>query len=178
MGTAFEYPECRLVAGDPAAFAAARARFDAQPVDDTRFADHSGWNANRTTIAGEVSESGVGTFRGSEKRTITFAPSARPGWWIRRTDLPEQLDTAVDIVNLWTSARNLVLRSGSPHNYLRMSEHIIAHRLGMNLDNVVVSTSTGDPPLFDVGSMPIVDAIRKVGVVKQDAAPLRYRTVR
>ena len=43
--------------------------------DVTRFADHSGWNANRTTIAKEASESGVGTFRGSEKRTITFAPS-------------------------------------------------------------------------------------------------------
>ena len=48
----------------------------------------------------------------------------------------------------------------------------------MNLDNVIVSTPTGDPPLFDVGSMPIVEAIQKVGVVKQDAAPLRYRTVK
>ena len=138
MNNGFQYPECRLVAGDAAAFAASRRRFDAQSVDDMRLSDLSGWRQVRTTLAGEASVSGVGTFRGSEKRTITFAPSDRPGWWIRRTDMPEQLDTAVDIANLWTSARNLVLRSGSPHNYLRMVEHIIALKGGLGLDNVVI----------------------------------------
>ena len=177
MDAAFKYPECRLVAGNPAAFAAAKARFDAKPVDVTRFADRSGWNANRTTIAGEVSESGVGTFRGSEKRTITFAPSTRPGWWIRRTDLPEQLDTAVDIANLWTSARNLVLRSGSPHNYLRMVEHIIALKSGLGLDNVVIKTNSGDPPLFDDSSLPLVNAIDRAGMVVTDV-PATYITVK
>ena len=164
----FEYPDCRLVAGDAAAFAAARSRFDAQPVDDVRLSDSSGWNAKRMTLAGEASVSGVGTFRGSEKRTITFAPSDRPGWWIRRTDMPEQLDTAVDIANLWTSARNLVLRSGSPHNYLRMVEHIIALKGGLGLDNVVIKTNSGDPPLFDESSVPLVEAVERAGIVDTD----------
>ena len=177
MAARFEYPECRLVSGDPAAFAAARKRFDAQPVDDVRLADSSGWNANRMTLAGEASVSGVGTFRGSEKRTITFAPSARPGWWIRRTDLPEQLDTAVDIANLWTSARNLVLRSGSPHNYLRMVEHIIALKSGLGLDNVVLKTNSGDPPLFDESSVPLVDAVMRAGMVPTGEAAT-YVTVK
>ena len=126
MDGSFTYPKCRLLSGDAASFSAARSRFDAMHVDDVRLSRSSGWNTSRTTLAGEASVSGVGTFRGSERRTITFAPSQRPGWWIRLTDLPEQLDTAVHISNLWTSARNLVLRSGSPHNYLRMVEHIIA----------------------------------------------------
>ena len=177
MAARFEYPECRLVSGDSAAFAAARKRFDAQPVDDVRLADSSGWNANRMTLAGEASVSGVGTFRGSEKRTITFAPSARPGWWIRRTDLPEQLDTAVDIANLWTSARNLVLRSGSPHNYLRMVEHIIALKSGLGLDNVVLKTNSGDPPLFDESSVPLVDAVMRAGMVPTGEAAT-YVTVK
>ena len=116
MTEAFKYPSPRLVAGSQAAFDAAFARFSAQPVDDVRLAESSGWSERRTTLAGEASVEGVGTFRGSERRTITFAPSSRPGWWIRRTDQPEQLDTSVDIANLWTSARNLVLRSGSPPN--------------------------------------------------------------
>lgn len=163
-----EYPECRLVSGDAAAYAAARSRFDSQPVDCARLSGSSGWSEKRTTLAGEASVSGVGTFRGSEKRTITFAPSSRPGWWIRRTDMPEQLDTAVDIANLWTSARNLVLRSGSPHNYLRMVEHIIALKGGLGLDNVVIKTNSGDPPLFDDSSIPLVKAVESAGIVETD----------
>lgn len=177
MGSICEYPDCRLVSGDAAAFAAARRRFDAQPVDDTRLSDASGWSEKRTTLASEASVSGVGTFRGSERRTITFAPSQRPGWWIRRTDMPEQLDTAVDIANLWTSARNLVLRSGSPHNYLRMVEHIIALKGGLGLDNVVIKTNSGDPPLFDESSVPLVNAVDQAGIVETGSSAT-YVTVR
>jgi UDP-3-O-acyl-N-acetylglucosamine deacetylase len=169
MKKKFEYPDCRLIAGDAAAFAAARSRFDAQPVDDVRLSDSSGWNAKRMTLAGEASVSGVGTFRGSEKRTITFAPSDRPGWWIRRTDMPEQLDTAVDIANLWTSAQNLVLRSGSPHNYLRMVEHIVALKIGLGVDDVLLKVNSGDPPLFDQSSLPLVEAMDEAGVVETQA---------
>ena len=173
----FSYPECRLAFGDPAAFAAARERFAAQTVDDVRLAEKSGWSVCRTTLAGEASVSGVGTFRGSERRTVTFAPSEKPGWWIRRTDLPEQLDTAVDIANLWTSARNLVLRSGSPHNYLRMVEHIIALKSGLGLDNVVIKTNSGDPPLFDESSVPLVEAADRAGISETGVAAT-YVTVK
>jgi len=173
----FDYPPCRLVAGSQASLDAAMARFYAQPIDDRRLAERSGWSAKRTTLAGEVSVAGVGTFRGRERRTITFAPSTRPGWWIRRTDQPEQLDTAVDIANLWTSARNLVLRSGSPHNYLRMVEHIIALKGGLGLDNVVLKTNSGDPPLFDDSSAPMVEAVRKAGIV-DSAEDATYVTVK
>ena len=177
MSEGFEYPECRLAIGDAAAFAAARKRFDSIGVDDVRISGKSGWSACRTTLAGEASVSGVGTFRGSEKRTVTFAPSEKPGWWIRRTDLPEQLDTAVDIANLWTSARNLVLRSGSPHNYLRMVEHIIALKSGLGLDNVVIKTNSGDPPLFDESSVPLVQAAEGAGIV-ETGDPATYVTVK
>ncbi len=177
MSERFDYPECRLISGDATAFAAARRRFCELPVDDVRLSGASGWNASRTTLAAEESVSGVGTFRGSERRTITFAPSTRPGWWIRRTDLPEQLDTAVDIANLWTSARNLVLRSGSPHNYLRMVEHIIALKAGLGLDNVVIKTNSGDPPLFDDSSVPLVNAVEKAKIVATDQ-PATYITVK
>lgn len=162
----FTYPSARLIVGTRAAYDSAFARFSAQPVDDVRLAASSGWSARRTTLAGETSVEGVGTFRGRERRTITFRPSARPGWWIRRTDQPEQLDTAVDIANLWTSARNLVLRSGSPHNYLRMVEHIIALKGGLGLDNVVLETNSGDPPLFDDSSTPLVEAVQRAGIVE------------
>ncbi len=168
MAETFSYPAPRVVKGTQEAFDAAYARFIAQPVDDVRLADASGWSDFRTTLAGRATVEGVGTFRGNERRTITFAPSSRPGWWIRRTDQPEQLDTLVDIANLWTSARNLVLRSGSPHNYLRMVEHIVALKAGLGLDNVVLETNSGDPPLFDESSRSMVDAVRDAGIVETD----------
>jgi UDP-3-O-acyl-N-acetylglucosamine deacetylase len=177
MSTDFKYPQCRLLCGSQSNLDSSLARFNAITPDDVRLSPSSNWNAKRMTISKEVSVEGVGTFRGKEKRTLTFAPSSRPGWWIRRTDQPEQLDTLVDISNLWTSARNLVLRSGSPHNYLRMVEHIIALKGGLGLDNIVLKTNSGDPPLFDESSKVMVDAVKEAGIVptEQDAS---YVTVK
>ncbi len=163
-----EYPKCRLVAGSQASLDAALRCFYSIEPDDVRLSETSGWNSKRMTLAGEASVAGVGTFRGSEKRTLTFGPSKKPGWWIRRTDQPEQLDTEVDISNLWTSARNLVLRSGSPHNYLRMVEHIVALKAGLGLDDVVISTNSGDPPLFDDSSLPLIKAVEHAKIVPTD----------
>lgn len=160
----------RTVFGDSAEIARAFEVFSAQEVDERRLAPvrTSPFPLKRRTIAGEVSVSGVGTFKGTSRRTLTLAPSERPGWWIRRTDQPSQLDTAVDISNLWTSAQNLVLRSGSPHNYLRMVEHIIALKAGLGIDDIVLKVNSGDPPLFDDSSLPIVKAVEEVGIVEKD----------
>ena len=172
------YAGCDVIAGGKSEFAAALGRFNAQSVDECVLSNsETEFSPFRTTIAKPVSVSGIGTFRGSEKRTITFAPSQKPGWWIRRTDLPEQLDTEVSIANLWTSARNLVLRSGSPHNYLRMTEHIIALKAGLGLDDVVICTNSGDPPLFDESSQPLVKAVESAGIVEKKDSPAAWCTV-
>lgn len=179
MNSLPEYPIGRTVIGSEAAIRAAYEAFRAQPIDETRLAPsrECPFSPRRTTLAGEASVAGVGTFEGSEKQTLTFAPSAKPGWWIRRMDHPEQLDTQVDIANLWTSAQNLVLRSGSSHNYLRMVEHIIALRAGLGVDDVLIKVNSGDPPLFNDSSMPLVKAIDHAKVV-ETAADATFVTVR
>lgn len=174
-----EYTIGRVVFGSAASIAAAYERFRAQKIDDTRLAGdaEAAFPKCRTTLSGEAPVSGVGTFEGSHKQTITFAPSEKPGWWIRRMDLPEQLDTAVDISNLWTSAQNLVLRSGSEHNYLRMVEHIIALKLGLGLDDVLLKVNSGDPPLFDQSSLPLVKAVEHAKIVETNE-PATFVTVK
>ena len=168
MQTQFTYSTPGRVFGNPEALARAMKLFHMQPVDEADLIDGDApYPRCRTTLAASASVEGVGTFRGREKRTVTFSPSKRPGWWIRRTDQAEQLDTAVDIANLWTSARNLVLRSGSQHNYLRMVEHIIALRAGLGVDDVVLETNSGDPPLFDDSSVPLVKAIDEARIVEK-----------
>jgi len=169
----------RTVFGSAASIAAAYERFRVQPIDEARLAPDrsSPFPAKRLTLVGEAPVAGVGTFQGARKQTLTFAPSPRPGWWIRRMDLPEQLDTKVDIANLWTSAQNLVLRSGSPHNYLRMVEHIVALRTGLGVDDVLLKVNSGDPPLFDQSSLPLVKAVEHAKVV-ETSADATYVTVR
>ena len=165
-----EYKIGRVVFGSEASIAAAYGKFCEQQIDEIRLAaDRSSpFPAKRRTLAGEASVAGVGTFKGSEKQTLTFAPSARKGWWIRRMDLPEQLDTKIDISNLWTSAQNLVMRSGSPHNYLRMVEHIIALKAGLGLDDVLLKVNSGDPPLFDQSSLPLIKAVEHAKIVETE----------
>lgn len=165
-----DYTIGKTIFGSSAAIAAAYEKFRTLSVDEERLLGDDvtyPYSLNRTTIEGEAPVAGVGTFEGSRKQTITFAPSEKPGWWIRRMDQPEQLDTAVDIANLWTSAQNLVLRSGSPHNYLRMVEHIIALKLGLGVDDVLIKVNSGDPPLFDQSSLPLVKAIEHAKIIEK-----------
>ena len=169
----------KTVFGSSASIAAAYERFRVQPIDETRLAQDrsSPFPAKRLTLLGDAPVAGIGTFKGSEKQTLTFAPPHKPGWWIRRMDLPEQLDTAVDIANLWTSAQNLVLRSGSEHNYLRMVEHIIALKVGLGVDDVLLKVNSGDPPLFEQSSLPLIKAMEhaKISETSEDAT---YVTVK
>jgi UDP-3-O-acyl-N-acetylglucosamine deacetylase len=58
-----------------------------------------------------------------------------------------------------------------------MVEHIIALKGGLGLDNIVLKTNSGDPPLFDESSKVMVDAVKKAGIVPtQDDAT--YITVK
>jgi len=179
---AIEYKIGRVIFGNASAIASAYDQFKRLSIDETRTIDGSSVNqppksSKRCTLAGEAPVAGVGTFEGSHKQTLTFAPSAKPGWWIRRMDLPDQLDTQVDISNLWTSAQNLVLRSGSEHNYLRMVEHIIALKLGLGVDDVLLKVNSGDPPLFDQSSLPLVKAMDHAKIVETDC-PATFVTVK
>ncbi len=134
-------------------------------------------DVRQTTIAKAVSVTGPGTFFGRERRTLTFEPTDQPGWWFDRADQRDALPIQVSVRNVWTTARNIVLRSGSPHNYMRMVEHIIALRLGLGLDNLRIRVDSGDPPLFDRGSLDLVEALDAAGVERQ-AAPVTYVTVK
>lgn len=170
MNTSPEYTLGKTIFGSSGAIAKSYGIFAKQKIDEVRLSQPgvSGFSPFRTTLKGEASAAGVGTFEGRFNRTITFAPSEKPGWWIRRTDQPRQLDTLVDISNLWTSAQNLVMRSGSPHNYLRMVEHIVALKLGLGLDDVLIKVNSGDPPLFDRSSVPLIEAVDRAGMTEKE----------
>lgn len=160
-----------IVAGEKSAIEAAVAKWEQQNVDDRRIVDGNatGFLQKRTTIGKEISVTGPGTFCGKAQRTLTFKPYNRSGWWIKRTDQVEQLPIEVCPGNVWTATRNIVLRSGSPHNYLRMVEHIIALHSGLGVDDMLIETDSGDPPLFDRSSLDLTEAIEMAGIVPSSA---------
>ena len=129
------------------------------------------------TIRKPVQVTGPGTFFGREHRTLTFEPTTLAGWWFDRVDQPGSLPIKVSVRNVWTTIRNIVLRSGSPHNYMRMVEHIIALRLGLGIDNLMIKADAGDPPLFERGSIDLVEALKDAGT-EPSAAPVVYVTVK
>ncbi|MBN1670719.1 MAG: UDP-3-O-acyl-N-acetylglucosamine deacetylase [Kiritimatiellae bacterium] len=157
-------PYGRVLTGSPDALKRSYDQWAAQPVDLARLSTEVGPDDRlQATLRESVSVSGPGTFFGNEFRTLTFEPSTREGWWFERSDQKEDLPIRISVYNVWTTVRNIVLRSGSPHNYVRMVEHIIALRLGMLLDNVVIRLDSGDPPLFDRGSLDLVEAVDRAG---------------
>ncbi len=134
----------------------------------------------QTTLAGSATLSGPGTFMGRATRTLSFEPTNMEGWWLDRTDLPGSLPIRVGIANVWTTGQivsNIVLRSGNPHNYVRMVEHIISLRMGLGIDNLMVKLDSGDPPLFAQGSLDLVEALESCGRVTTDK-PVQYVTVK
>ncbi len=173
----FDYPLGRILEGDPADIEAGRRRFAALGVDEMRL--HDGpypYPLRQTTLAASASVTGVGTYDRRFDRTVEFVPSDRPGWWIDRIDLPGQFPTEMSLRNVRSAAMNITLRTGSDDNRLRMVEHMVALRLGLGVDNLVLRASSDDPPLFDRSSLPLVEAFRGAGIRELDA-PARFVTV-
>lgn len=165
-----------ILEGDPASLKTAFEAFRTLPVDREWMPPAPPPEPGSVTLASPCSVTGPGTFFGRAQRTLHFNPSENEGWWFERTDLPDASPIRVSVNTVWNTLRNIVLCSGSPRNYMRMVEHIVALRLGLGVDNVVIRMDSGDPPLFELGSRDLVEAFDRSGR-RTLAAPARYVTV-
>ena len=173
-----DYKLGQVIQGDRAPLEDAIARLNDQPIDQSMDGDKASYSwDSTTTIAKSASVTGAGTFFGKAERTLTFEPSDKPGWHFDRSDQDGQMPFDVSVQNVWTTARNIVLRAGSPHNYMRMVEHIVALKVGMGLDNLTIRMDSGDPPLFDRSSIDMVEALENAGIKETGTAPT-YLTVK
>jgi len=163
----------RILGGDESIIRKAYESFNRMPIDQEMLEAESP-NPRRTTIARPCTVSGPGTFFRRAQRTLKFLPTTFSGWWIDRTDLVDSLPVRVAIDNVWTTGRvvsNIVLRAGSPRNYLRMVEHIVALKMGLGIDDLLIQVDSGDPPLLDNGSLDIVKALESAGLATDDTSP-------
>ena len=58
-----------------------------------------------------------------------------------------------------------------------MVEHIVALKLGLGVDDVLIKVNSGDPPLFDQSSLPLVKAMEHAKIVATDR-PASFVTVK
>jgi UDP-3-O-acyl-N-acetylglucosamine deacetylase len=171
----------RLLAGNGGILSASYEEFNRIPVDlDLTDQPTHPPRTHQKTIAGPMSVSGQGTFARKSTTTITFEPTDREGWWLDRADKPGSLPIRVTIDNVWTTGTivsNIVLRAGGPHNYVRMVEHIISLRMGLDIDNLMIKIDSGDPPLFVRGSLDLIEALDRAGR-RTVSRPVKYVTVK
>jgi UDP-3-O-acyl-N-acetylglucosamine deacetylase len=153
--------------GDVETLRRAGEAWSRQPIDwNLADGEAQDLRRNQRTIARPVTVQGPGTFFRKTTCTVTFEPTDMEGWWFERSDLPDVLPFAVSARNVWTTGdmvSNIVLRAGPPHNYVRMVEHIVALKVGMGIDNLLIRIGSGDPPLFNRGSLDLVDVLESAG---------------
>ena len=140
----------------------------------------NGWQPPQfcTTVAKSGQVCGRGTYDGSAKRVLHFAPArAGSGWTINRCDLPGQYPIAASLKSLASANRAFILRSGADTNRFRMAEHVVCQRLGLGISDLTIECESEDPPLFDCGSNEFVEALQYAGIQTSDV-PLKYCTVK
>jgi UDP-3-O-acyl-N-acetylglucosamine deacetylase len=169
-----------IYGGDAAALAYDAEALSMLPVDEERRAPE-GWEPPRfeSTVATETTVEGRGTYDKRARRTLRFLPSTASGWRFQRADLPGAAAIPVALSSVRSASRALLLGAGEGDaNCMGMAEHIIAHRLGLCLSNLTVEAASYDPPLFNVGSMEIVEALQAAGMREDTARPLPTLTVK
>ena len=103
-----------------------------------------------------------------KKEKLKFCPTDKSGWYFKRTDLKEPNLIKVEYKNSSTTnyggVNNIVLASpDNPDAMVRLTEHIIALRTGLRIDNLIIETDSYDPPLFENGSFDIVEVLKDAG---------------
>ena len=135
---------------------------------------------HQQTIETSVEVSAYGTFNCKKIRTLRFEPTDKTGWWFKRTDIPDSEPVQVSSQNVHTEiasgVRNIVL-DGDIINYVRLIEHMIALKTGLDIDNLLICIDSDDPPLFEFGSTELISALNSAGR-KKTAVPCKFFTVK
>jgi len=122
------------------------------------------------TIKNEVEIQGIGLNTGRKVR-MKFKPSPpNSGVNFVRVDLDNK-----PIIN--AESANLVDMSKSPHHtsigssdvWVQTVEHTIAAFSGLGIDNLFVEIDGDELPAMDGSSLPIIEIIKKAGIIEQDA---------
>lgn len=125
------------------------------------------------TIKAPASFSGIGLHTG-KRSTITFKPAPENyGIVFTRTDLENSVEVPalVDYVvqdNSIDSLRGTNLHKDGSTIYT--VEHVLAAVAGLEIDNLLIELTAGEPPVGDGSAMPYVNVLLEAGIIEQEAS--------
>lgn len=119
------------------------------------------------TIANSFSISGIGLHTGQHGSLIFYPAEANHGIKFRRIDLSDSPTIEARVGNVVDTSRGTTIAKDGVKVYT--VEHIMAALRGMNVDNVLIDIDCEEPPIQDGSSITIINALKKVGIVEQEA---------
>jgi UDP-3-O-[3-hydroxymyristoyl] N-acetylglucosamine deacetylase/3-hydroxyacyl-[acyl-carrier-protein] dehydratase len=126
----------------------------------------------QTTIAKEVSLTGVGLHTGNEV-TLNFCPAeANTGYVFKRVDLEDQPTIKADASFVVSTQRGTNLEKGDV--VINTSEHVLAALVGLEIDNVLIEIDAAEPPIMDGSSKFFIEALESAGTKELDADREEY----
>lgn len=121
----------------------------------------------QTTIASEITLSGVGLHTGQEV-TMTFKPAPiNNGFTFVRVDLEGNPVIEADASYVVNTQRGTNLEKRGV--MIQTPEHVLAAAVGCDLDNIIIELNASELPIMDGSSKHFVEAIEKAGIVEQEA---------
>ncbi len=119
----------------------------------------------QTTLANQVTISGVGLHTGVSVN-LTFRPAPENhGFKFQRIDLPGRPIVEADVDNVTDTDRGTTLsKNGAKVSTI---EHVLAALAGMEIDNVLMEIDGPEVPIMDGSSKPFIELLEKAGIHEQ-----------
>ena len=128
------------------------------------------------TIRKEVIIEGVGLHTGNSVKMILKSSGPDTGIIFQRVDMPHRPIVKADVsslVLLKNSPRRTIVKFGDVQ--VQTIEHLMASLAGLGVDNTLIEIDGSEVPGLDGSALGFVDAIKKVGLLEQEAAHRTFK---
>ncbi|MGH8094285.1 MAG: bifunctional UDP-3-O-[3-hydroxymyristoyl] N-acetylglucosamine deacetylase/3-hydroxyacyl-ACP dehydratase [Chthoniobacterales bacterium] len=124
------------------------------------------------TLAKAASLSGTSLHTGARVSLKIQPAPVDSGIKFKRKDLEDEPTVDATIANVKTVERATTIGEGSMR--VHTVEHVLSALAALEVDNAVVEMDANEPPIGDGSALGYVEAIRKAGVVTQEAPRLLF----
>jgi len=118
----------------------------------------------QTTVSDVIAFDGIGLHSGRFVRVGIYPAPANTGIQFRRVDVNQSRQTISAHPDNVEQARLCTRIVNGDGVRLETVEHIMAAFAGLGIDNAVVHIDSGEAPILDGSSLPIVEAITRTGI--------------
>src|SRR5882762_1324630 len=124
------------------------------------------------TLAKAASLSGTSLHTGARVSLKIQPAPPNSGIKFKRKDLQDEPTIDATIANVKTVERATTIGEGSMR--VHTVEHILSALCALEVDNAVIEMDANEPPIGDGSALLYVEAIRKAGVLAQEAPRLLF----